>query len=90
MDGKHLRGNGKGKSSQVKRVEVLALHLRTTLAQAQAEGREDRVLLEFLERLDAGGWRGWSWSASWLKKCWSGNLDIHTVTKYISKCQFFL
>nr|WP_273104189.1 transposase family protein [Thermus antranikianii] len=38
VDGKHLRGSGKGKSAQVKLVEVLALHLHTTLAQARAEG----------------------------------------------------
>ncbi len=42
VDGKHLRGSGKGKSAQVKRVEVLALRLQTTLAQARAEGREEK------------------------------------------------
>jgi hypothetical protein len=35
VDGKHLKGSGKGKSPQVRLVEVLALHLLTTLAQAK-------------------------------------------------------
>ena len=39
VDGKHLRGSGKGKSPQVRLVEVLALHLKTTLAQARVEGK---------------------------------------------------
>ena len=37
VDGKHLRGSGK--SPQVRLVEVLALHLKTTLAQARVEGK---------------------------------------------------
>ncbi|ADH63842.1 transposase IS4 family protein [Allomeiothermus silvanus DSM 9946] len=53
VDGKHLRGSGKGKSPQVKLVEVLALHLHTTLAQARAEGREEKAFLELLDRLEA-------------------------------------
>jgi fructokinase len=43
VDGKHLRGSGKGKSPQVRLVEVLALGLRTTLAQAKAEGLKGKV-----------------------------------------------
>ena len=39
-------------------VEVLALHLHTTLAQARAEGREDQALLELLDRLGAEGLKG--------------------------------
>ena len=58
VDGKHLRGSGKGKSPQVRLVEVLALHLLTTLAQAKAEGREDQALLELLDRLGAEGLKG--------------------------------
>jgi hypothetical protein len=58
VDGKHLRGSGKGKSPQVRLVEVLALGLRTTLAQAKAEGREDQALLELLDRLGAEGLKG--------------------------------
>ena len=58
VDGKHLRGSGKGKSPQVRLVEVLALHLLTTLAQAEAEGREDQALLELLDRLGAEGLKG--------------------------------
>ncbi len=58
VDGKHLRGSGKGRSPQVRLVEVLALHLKTTLAQARAEGREDRALLELLDRLGAEGLKG--------------------------------
>jgi len=58
VDGKTLRGSGKGKSSQVKLVEVLALHLGTTLAQARAEGREDKALQDLLERLGAEGLKG--------------------------------
>jgi len=58
VDGKHLKGSGKGKSPQVKLVEVLALHLLTTLAQAKAEGREDQALLELLDRLGAEGLKG--------------------------------
>lgn len=58
VDGKHLRGSGKGKSPQVKLVEVLALHLHTTLAQARAEGREEEAFLELLERLGARGLEG--------------------------------
>jgi hypothetical protein len=45
VDGKHLRGSGKGKSPQVRRVEVLALGLWTTLAQAKAEGRKGKVVV---------------------------------------------
>jgi hypothetical protein len=48
VDGKHLRGSGEGKSPHVRLVEDLALHLQTTLAQARAEGREDRALLYLL------------------------------------------
>ncbi|WP_244187344.1 hypothetical protein [Thermus tenuipuniceus] len=44
-DGKVLRGSGKGKSPQVHLVEAWALALGRTLAQARAEGREDRALL---------------------------------------------
>ena len=44
-DGKHLRGSGRGKSPQVRPVEVLALHLLTTLAQAKAEGRKGKVVV---------------------------------------------
>jgi hypothetical protein len=44
VDGKHLRGSGKGKSPQVRPVEVLALHLLTTLAQAKAEGLKGKVV----------------------------------------------
>jgi hypothetical protein len=58
VDGKHLKGSGKGKSPQVRLVEVLALHLLTTLAQAKAEGREDQALLELLDRLGAEGLKG--------------------------------
>ena len=58
VDGKHLRGSGKGKSPQVRLVEVLALHLLTTLAQAKAEGREDQALLELQDRLGAEGLKG--------------------------------
>ena len=58
VDGKHLRGSGKGKSPQVRLVEVLALHLKTTLAQARVEGREDQALLELLDRLGAEGLKG--------------------------------
>jgi hypothetical protein len=58
VDGKHLKGSGKGKSPQVKLVEVLALHLLTTLAQAKAKGREDQALLELLDRLGAEGLKG--------------------------------
>ena len=58
VDGKHLRGSGKGKSPQVRLVEVLALHLLTTLAQAEAEGREDQALLELLDRLGAERLKG--------------------------------
>jgi hypothetical protein len=58
VDGKRLRGSGKGKSPQVRLVEVLALHLLTTLAQAKAEGREDQALLELLDRLGAEGLKG--------------------------------
>jgi len=58
VDGKHLKGSGKGKSPQVRLVEVLALGLRTTLAQAKAEGREDQALLELLDRLGVEGLKG--------------------------------
>jgi hypothetical protein len=68
VDGKRLRGSGKGKSPQVRLVEVLALgrfgapnpqmNRRTTLAQAKAEGREDQALLELLDRLGAEGLKG--------------------------------
>jgi hypothetical protein len=58
VDGKHLKGSGKGKSPQVRLVEVLALGLQTTLAQAKAEGREDQALLELLDRLGAEGLKG--------------------------------
>jgi hypothetical protein len=58
VEGKHLKGSGKGKSPQVRLVEVLALHLLTTLAQAKAEGREDQALLELLDRLGAEGLKG--------------------------------
>jgi len=44
VDGKHLRGSGRGKSPQVRLVEVLALGLRTTPAQAKAEGRKGKVV----------------------------------------------
>jgi fructokinase len=44
VDGKHLRGSGKGKSPQVRLVEVLALHLLTTPAQAKAEGLKGKVV----------------------------------------------
>ena len=37
VDGKHLRGSGKGKSSQVRRVEVLALHFQTTWVQVKVD-----------------------------------------------------
>ncbi|WP_198665528.1 hypothetical protein [Thermus sediminis] len=58
VDGKTLRGSGKGDSPQVGLVGVLAPHLLdpfahgqsgATLAQAKVEGREDRALLGFLE-----------------------------------------
>jgi hypothetical protein len=39
-------------------VEVLALHLLTTLAQAKTEGREDQALLELLDCLGAEGLKG--------------------------------
>ncbi|WP_244187359.1 hypothetical protein [Thermus tenuipuniceus] len=39
-------------------VEAWALSLGRTLAQARAEGREDRALLELLERLGAEGLLG--------------------------------
>jgi hypothetical protein len=42
--GADLRGSGKGKSPQVRLVEVLALHLLTTLAQAKAEGLKGKVV----------------------------------------------
>jgi hypothetical protein len=58
VDGKHLRGSGKGKNPRVRLVEVLALHLLTTLAQAKAEGREDQALLELLDRLGVEGLKG--------------------------------
>ena len=45
VDGKRLRGSGKGKSPQVRLVEVLALHLLTTLAQAKAEGLKGKVVV---------------------------------------------
>ncbi len=62
VDGKHLRGSGKGKSAQVKLVEVLALHLHTTLAQARAEGREDQALLSSWTAWGRRGSRGrWWW-----------------------------
>lgn len=48
VDGKHLRGSGEGKSPHVRLVEDLALGLRTTLAQAKAEGGEDQALLYLL------------------------------------------
>ncbi|GAA6756960.1 hypothetical protein Thermus77420_24370 [Thermus thalpophilus] len=57
-DGKVLRGSGKGKSPQVRLVEAWALSLGRTLAQARAEGREDKALLELLERLGAEGLAG--------------------------------
>jgi hypothetical protein len=44
VDGKHLKGSGKGKSPQVRLVEVLALGLRTTLAQTRAEGLKRKVV----------------------------------------------
>ncbi|KHG64440.1 hypothetical protein QT17_12385 [Thermus sp. 2.9] len=53
VDGKTLRGSRKGPSPQVRLVEVLALHLRTTLAQAQAEGREAEALRRLLASLGA-------------------------------------
>jgi hypothetical protein len=37
----------------VRLVEILALRLQTTLAQAQTEGREAEALLELLDRLGA-------------------------------------
>jgi fructokinase len=40
----HLRGSGRGKSPQVRLVEVLALGLRTTPAQAKAEGLKGKVV----------------------------------------------
>jgi len=57
-DGKVLRGSRKGNRPQVKLVEVLALHLLTTLAQAKAEGKEEKALLTLLERLGAEGLGG--------------------------------
>jgi hypothetical protein len=51
-------GEAARKSPQVRLVEVLALHLLTTLAQAKAEGREDQALLELLDRLGAEGLKG--------------------------------
>ncbi len=45
VDGKHLKGSGKGKSPQVRLVEVLALGLQTTLAQAKAEGLKGKVVV---------------------------------------------
>ncbi|WP_234554125.1 transposase family protein [Thermus caliditerrae] len=54
-DGKALRGSGKGKSPQVRLVEVWARSLGQTLAQARAEGSEQGALLE---RLGAGGLAG--------------------------------
>ncbi|TFU27609.1 transposase family protein, partial [Thermus tengchongensis] len=57
-DGKVLRGSRKGKSPQVRLVEVWALSLGRTLAQARAEGSEHRALLELLERLGAEGLAG--------------------------------
>ncbi|AFV77147.1 hypothetical protein Theos_2153 [Thermus oshimai JL-2] len=53
VDGKTLKGSRKGPSPQVRLVEVLALHLRTTLAQAQAEGREAEALRRLLASLGA-------------------------------------
>jgi len=44
VDGRHLRGSGRGKSPQVRLVEVLALHLLTTLAQAKAEGLKGKMV----------------------------------------------
>ncbi|KIX84674.1 hypothetical protein THFILI_03205 [Thermus filiformis] len=58
VDGKVLRNSRKGNAPQVKLVEVLALHLRTTLAQAQAQGREGEALLQILQRLGAEGLAG--------------------------------
>jgi len=58
VDGKRLRGSGKGKSPQVRLVEILALRLQTTLAQARTEGREAEALLELLDRLGARGLEG--------------------------------
>ncbi|WP_240695533.1 hypothetical protein [Thermus tengchongensis] len=57
-DGKVLRGSGKGKSPQVRLVEVWARSLGQTLAQARAEGSEQGALLELLERLGAEGLAG--------------------------------
>ncbi|MEN2983139.1 MAG: hypothetical protein ABDH20_11760 [Thermus sp.] len=54
MDGKTLRGSRQGKSPQVKLVEVLALHLGTTLAQARAEGRENKALQDLWSTLGPG------------------------------------
>ena len=39
-------------------MEVLALRLQTTLAQARAEGREEKAFLELLDRLEARGLEG--------------------------------
>jgi len=72
VDGKHLRGSGKGKSPQVRLVEVLALHLLTTLAQAKAEGLKGKVVPKggrtSLSRRGTRGncWRGpWRGSRAW-------------------------
>jgi len=42
----------------VRLVEILALRLQTTLAQARTEGREAEALLELLDRLGARGLEG--------------------------------
>ena len=39
-------------------VEILALRLQTTLAQARTEGREAEALVELLDRLGARGLEG--------------------------------
>jgi hypothetical protein len=58
VDGKVLRGSDKGGGPAVKLVEVLALGVRITLAQAKAEGREERALLDLLTRLGAEALQG--------------------------------
>ncbi|MFN4253326.1 hypothetical protein, partial [Deinococcus sp.] len=58
VDGKVLRGSRKGGFPQVRLVEVLAMGLRLTLAQARAEGREAQALMGVLERLGAEGLGG--------------------------------
>ncbi len=58
-DGKALRGSAKGESPMVRVVELWCTQARQTLAQAQAEGREEEALLELLSRLELRELSGW-------------------------------